>query len=90
MTFDTKHLLNLSTWLRGVVVVLLWIALYYLLYYVVSILAILQLVLTLLMGSKNQQLVSFGSMLTDFMSASLKYITYVSDDPPAPLDQLKI
>lgn len=90
MTFDTKHLLNWATWLRGIVIVLLGIALYYLLYYVVSVLALIQLVLTLILGAKNPQIQGFASMLTDFMAASLRYVTFVSDDPPPPFDQIKM
>lgn len=90
MTFDTKHLLNWATWFRGIVIVLLGIALYYLLYYVVSVLALIQLVLTLILGAKNPQLQGFGAMLADFMSASLRYVTFASDDPPPPFDQIKM
>tara|TARA_X000000950_G_scaffold257620_1_gene324288 strand:+ start:381 stop:677 length:297 start_codon:yes stop_codon:yes gene_type:complete len=90
MTLDTKNILNWGTWFRGIILVLLGIATYYLLYYVVSILAIIQFVVSLLTGSQSQQLKGFGEMLANFMSDSIQYITYASDTPPAPFDQFKL
>lgn len=89
MTLDTKNLLNWGTWFRGIILVLLGIATYYLLFYVVSILAIIQFIITLVSGSQNQQLKGFGDMLATFISDSVYYITYATDTPPAPFDQLK-
>lgn len=90
MTLDTKNLLNWGTWFRGVILVLLGIATYYLLFYVVSILAVVQFLITLVSGSQNAQLKGFGEMLAGFMSQAIHYITYSSDAPPAPFDQLKV
>ena len=89
MTLDTKNLLNWGTWFRGVIILLLGIATYYLLYYVVGILALIQFIITLVSGSQNQQLKGFGEMLSTFISDSIYYITYTTDTPPAPFDQLK-
>ena len=90
MTLDTKNLLNWGTWFRGVILLLLGIATYYLFVYVVSILAIIQFVITLISGSQNQQLKGFGEMLSTFIADSVHYITYTTDTPPAPFDQLKV
>ncbi|MEE2770419.1 MAG: DUF4389 domain-containing protein [Pseudomonadota bacterium] len=90
MTLDTKNLLNWGTWFRGIIIVLLGVATYYLFYYVVSILAIIQFVITLVSGSQNEQLKGFGDMLATFISDSVHYITYASDTPPAPFDQFKV
>lgn len=83
-----ENLKNWSLWLRGVFILILAVATYYLLSYVVFIIALVQFIIKFVAGQPNQSLMSFGQAITDYITKSMAYMTFTSDEPPAPFDQI--
>ena len=83
-----ENLKNWSLWLRGVFILILGVATYYLLTYVIFLIAFVQFVVRFVMGHPNQYVSSFGHAITDYITKSIEYMTFASDEPPAPFDQI--
>tara|TARA_A100001015_G_C15032188_1_gene733945 strand:- start:1573 stop:1884 length:312 start_codon:yes stop_codon:yes gene_type:complete len=84
------NLKNWNLWLRGVFILILGVVCYYGLTYVVFILALVQFVFYMVTGGKSKSLSSFSSVVTQYITKSIEYMTFSSDEPPVPFDQINI
>lgn len=62
----------------------LFAVIFFLLTYVVYILAAWQALANLFIGSPNQNLIEFGAVLRNYLTQILEYLTFNSNEPPFP------
>jgi len=70
-------------WMRVLFVAIFWVA-FYLSQFVIAAVVIAQCAFTLISGSPNPQLLSFGDSLSRYVQEILRYVTFNSDQRPFP------
>ncbi len=70
-------------WMRVLFVAIFWVV-FYLSQLVIAAVVIAQCAFTLISGSPNSQLLSFGDSLSRYVQEILRYVTFNSDQRPFP------
>lgn len=70
-------------WTRILFVVLFWV-IFYFSQFVVALVVVAQCAFTLIAGSPNTQLLSFGDSLSRYVQEILRYVTFNTDQRPFP------
>ena len=78
-----ENVKNSEVWLRGLFIII-FAAILYFAFILVSLLVVFQFVSKLLTGELNRQLADFGAGLLRYISQVLGYITFQSDERPFP------
>lgn len=78
-----ENVKNPDVWTRGLFVVLFGI-IYYLLFFLVVLIAVFQFLMRLFTTRFNDELLAFSDSLAEYVSQILRYITFKSDDRPYP------
>ncbi len=78
-----ENVKNPDVWTRGLFVVLFGI-IYYLLFFLVVLIAVFQFLMRLFTARFNDELLAFSDSLAEYVSQILRYITFKSDDRPYP------
>lgn len=80
-----NKLANPKHWMRLVLMLLMFMILFYLVKFIVSITLIVQWVLVLLSGTPNERLKSFTKSLNRYGYQIMEFISFNSDERPFPL-----
>lgn len=84
-TEDIKtKLLNPTHWIRALIMVVMFLALKWIVMFIVAIAGIVQWVLTLIMGEPNAQLRDFTASLNQYGYQIMQFVTLNSDERPFP------
>ncbi len=78
-----EYLVNFQTWFRGFFM-LVFLAIYIVLRWVIFAVIIFQFGSTLLTGQLNERLLSFSDSLSVYAFQIIRYLSYNSDDKPFP------
>ena len=78
-----NRLLSKDHWLR-LLFMIVFAAVNYFVQFVIWIIAAIQIILTFVLGSPNQNLVRFGQGISDFSYHILKFLTYNAEEKPYP------
>lgn len=73
-------------WTRVAFVALFWLV-FYLAQFVVAAVVVAQCAFTLVTGSPNQQLLSFGDSMGRYIHEILRFVTFNSDRRPFPFEE---
>ncbi len=86
---DTEQLktklLNPGHWLRGLLMVLMFVILHFMVKFVLLALMVVQWVLVLLSGEPNARLMDFTKSLNRYGYQIMEFVTFHSDERPFPL-----
>ena len=83
MSTENKHLKDTSTWKRILFMIAFAIA-YNAAEVVLIVIVIAQLGFKLLTGNTNEQLITFGNQLSQYVFAIFKYLTFNTEERPFP------
>ena len=87
MSSDVKgNVLNADVWLRVIFIILFWILLT-LIGWVLGAVVIVQFVIVLFSGERNEQLSSFGSRLGAYLKQIVDFMCFTSDEKPFPFSE---
>jgi len=81
---ETKdNLTSRNTWIR-VVYMILFAVIYYIVEFVIAVVAVVQFLSTLFTGKVNQQLQALGQGVGAYVNEIIQFLTYHTDDKPYP------
>lgn len=80
-----NKLANPKHWVRLILMLLMFLILFYLVKFIVSVTLIVQWVLVLLSGTPNERLKSFTKSLNRYGYQIMEFISFNSDERPFPL-----
>jgi hypothetical protein len=84
MSDDIKENLgNSSTWLR-IAYMVLFAIIFYIVELLIAAVVVFQVLLSLLIGRRNERALQFGAQLGMYAYQILQYLTYNSDEAPFP------
>ena len=78
-----ENLQDNSTWMR-VLYMAIFVIIFNILEFLIAALVIFQLLVLLFTGEKNQRVVGFGAMLSQYAYRILQYLTFNSEEKPFP------
>jgi hypothetical protein len=77
-----------ATWLRGLMMLLFWV-LYGIAEIVVGVVVLLQFLIVLFTGERNDRLVRFGERVSLYIYDVLRFVTFNSEERPFPFSDLR-
>lgn len=76
---------SVDTWLKVIFILLFWVLLT-VVGWVLGAIVFVQLIIVLLTGERNMQLVNFGANLGVYLKQIVDYVCFVEDDKPFPFE----
>ncbi|MEA3291282.1 MAG: DUF4389 domain-containing protein [Pseudomonadota bacterium] len=83
----TPNLLDVGHWLRLLLMLLFFAAVFYVAKFIITIAMLVQWVIVLFAGTPNERLRGFTAQLNRFSYQSLQFLTFNSDERPFPFSE---